>query len=138
MELELAPQQGPFTPLVEREALTKAFIRLTELWDLTQKETAALLGWDYAEKRTRVDSMRKGKTVLDNDRDKLERVIDLINIHKCLRILFPNAASRRQVHEWVKVQRERFGGHSALDIMLHHGKEGIAAIRRYLEFERTR
>ena len=42
------------------------------------------------------------------------------------------------VYEWVKVKRERFGGYSALDVMLEDGKEGIHAIRCYLDHERTR
>jgi hypothetical protein len=133
------PEKAPnFNSEKARRALTEAFFSLTKLWELTRQEEARLLGWDYAEKRSTLDYMRKGKTVLDKDQDKLERVIDLINIHKSLRILFPNPSSRPEVYHWIKVERERFGDYSALDIMLEEGKEGIAAIRDYLEFERTR
>lgn len=121
-----------------RTALTEAFFSLAKHWGLTRKEEALLLGWDYPAMRSRLDAMRTGKTILDTDRDKLERVIDLVNIHKSLRILFPQASSRRQVYGWILEKRERFGGHSALDVMLEEGKEGISAIRHYLEFERTR
>ena len=75
---------------------------------------------------------------MDDDEDKIDRVVDLVNIHKSLRVLFPAPTERRRVYEWVKVKRERFGGHSALDIMLSEGKNGIHAIRRYLDHERTR
>lgn len=122
----------------ERTALTGAFFHLTEHWDLSRKEEAALLGWDYPAMRSRLDSMRKGKTILDRDRDKWERVVDLLNIHKSLRILFPHPSSRRQVYDWIHVKRERFGGSSALEIMLQEGKRGVSAIRRYLDFERMR
>ncbi|MBI4208534.1 MAG: hypothetical protein HY538_02355 [Deltaproteobacteria bacterium] len=133
------PEKAPnFNSEKVRRALTEAFFNLTKLWELTRQEEARLLGWDYAEKRSTLDYMRKGKTVLDKDQDKLERVMDLVNVHKSLRILFPNASSRQEVYDWIKVNRERFGGYSALDIMLEEGKEGIAAIRNYLEFERTR
>ncbi len=133
------PEKAPsFHSEKVRKTLTEAFFNLTKLWGLARQEEACLLGWDYSEKRSTMDYMRKGKTTLDKDQDKLERVIDLINIHKSLRILFPHPRSRQEVYRWVKVQRERFGGHSALDIMLEEGKEGIAAIRQYLEFERTR
>lgn len=121
-----------------RKALTEAFYNLIRHWDLSRQEEAKLLGWNFKPKRATLDAMRKGKTILDDDQDKIERVIDLINIHKSLRILFPNPADRHRVYEWVKVKRDRFGGHSALDIMLSEGKTGIHAIRRYLDHERTR
>lgn len=119
-----------------REALTETFFNLTRLWNLTRSQEAQLLGWDYSEKRTTLDSLRLGKTFLDKDRDKLERAIDLMNIHKSLRLLFPH--DRDAVYNWVKVKRERFGNYSALDIMLREGKRGITAIRQYLDYERTR
>ena len=119
-----------------REALTQAFFNLTSHWQLSRQQEARLLGWSYTEKRSTLDSLRKGKTIIDKDQDKVERLIDLVNIHKSLRILFPN--SRDDAYEWVKIKRERFGGFSALDIMLENGKPGIRAIRRYLDYERTR
>ena len=120
----------------QRAALSKAFFRLTEYWKLTNEQKARLLGWTYKSKRTRIDNMSEGKTALPADQDKFERVRDLINIHKSLRILFPT--QRKLVYEWVKVPRKRFGDHSALDIMLKDGKAGITAIRHYLDYERTR
>ena len=120
----------------QRRALSKAFFKLSDHWDLTNEQTARLLGWTYSSKRTKIDNMRKGATGLPEDQDKFERVRDLINIHKSLRVLFPN--QRKLVYEWVKVPRERFGGYSALDVMLEDGQVGIAAIRRYLDYEQTR
>jgi hypothetical protein len=116
-------------------AFSKAFCRLMEHWSVTNEEMAQLLGWSYKIHRTRIDNLYKGHS-LPFDRDKFERVRDLLNIHKSLRILFPN--QRDLVYHWVKVPRERFGGYSALDIMLTDGKSGISAIRRYLDHERTR
>lgn len=121
-----------------RKALTEAYFNLTRHWGLTRKEESLLLGWDYASKRATMDALRKGKSVIDADQDKIERLTDLINIHKSLRILFPDPSDRPRVYEWVKMKRERFGGYSALDIMLSEGKTGIHAIRRYLDHERTR
>ena len=118
-----------------RGMLGRSFVKLTEHWQLSRQDEARLLGWDYKEKRTTLDSLRTGKTVLDKDEDKLERIIHLINIHKSLRLLFPY--DRQAVYDWVKVKRERFGGHSALAVMLEDGSQGIAAIRYYLDYERT-
>ncbi|MBI2335841.1 MAG: hypothetical protein HYU97_03660 [Deltaproteobacteria bacterium] len=119
-----------------RGILAQTFFNLTQKWQLKREEEAQLLGWNYKEKRTTLDSLRNGNTILDNDRDKLERIVDLVNIHKSLRILFPHNLDA--VYEWVTVKRERFGGYSALEVMLEDGKEGIHAIRFYLDYERTR
>lgn len=134
----LVDQDSNYSPKKKLQALTEAFFNLTQHWELTREEEAQLLGWRYAHKRATLDSMRKGKSTLEDDADKIERVIDLINIHKSLRILFPAPVARRQVYEWVNVKRDRFGGHSALEIMLTEGKRGIFAIRQYLDYERTR
>jgi len=120
----------------ERRVLARAFFGLVNKWDLTRDQEAQLLGWTYQEKRTKLENMREGKTNLPQDRDKVERVIDLVNIHKSLRVLFPD--DKELVYQWVKVPRERFGDFSALDVMLEDGKEGISAIRQYLDYERTR
>ena len=122
-------------PADRYQAFAKAFCRLTTHWELTNEEAAQLLGWTYKIHRTRLDNLYKGHP-LPFDRDKFERVRDLLNIHKSLRVLFPN--QRDLVYRWIKVPRERFGGHSALDVMIHDGKAGISAIRRYLDHERTR
>ena len=135
---ELDLQSQPPSSEKTRRALTEAFYNLVKHWDLSRQEEAKLLGWNYKPKRATLDAMRKGKTILEDDEDKIERVVDMINIHKSLRILFPTPVDRHRVYEWIKVKRERFGGHSALDIMLSEGKSGIHAIRRYLDHERTR
>ena len=134
--MEQLATQHEYNNPQEQEALTEAFFNLCSHWNLARQEEASLLGWDYAEKRTKIDSLRKGKTILEKDQDKIGRIIDLINIHKSLRVLFPY--DRSAVYEWVKIPRERFGGHSALDIMISEGRMGIAAIRQYLDHELTR
>ncbi len=134
--MQLAALQKQVIEDNARAPLAEAFFNLCAHWNLTRQEEAGLLGWDYGEKRGKLDAMRKDHSPLDNDADKIGRVIDLINIHKSLRILFPN--DREAVYSWIKIPRERFGNHSALDIMLQEGKLGITAIRHYLDFERTR
>ncbi len=129
------PEPESVTNAEKHPVFSKAFCRLMEHWELSNEEIAQLLGWSYKIHRTRIDNLYKGHS-LPFDRDKFERVQDLLNIHKSLRILFPN--QRDLVYRWIKVPRERFGGHSALDIMLTDGKTGISAIRRYLDHERTR
>ncbi|HCU24607.1 MAG TPA: hypothetical protein DF383_06285 [Deltaproteobacteria bacterium] len=135
---QLQLQSRTPTPEKTRKALTEAFYNLVRHWELSRQEEARLLGWNYPPKRATLDAMRKGKSILEDDSDKIERVVDLINIHKSLRILFPAPADRGRVYTWVKTKRARFGGYSALDIMLAEGKSGIHAIRRYLDHERTR
>jgi len=116
-----------------RQLLTQSFFEITNNWGLSRQEQAFLLGWEYSEKRTTLDSMRKRRTIVDKDQDKIERMIDIANIHKYLRLLFPY--DRDAVYSWVKVKRTRFGEYTALDIMLSEGKLGITAISRYLRYE---
>lgn len=135
--MELASENhNPITTDKLRTTLTEAFFALTDHWKLSRQEEAQLLGWDYNEKRTALDAMRKGKSIINKDQDKIERMIDLVNIHKSLRVLFPT--DRQAVYNWIKIKRERFGGFSALEVMLSDGKKGITAIRHYLDYERTR
>ncbi len=137
MHMPTQPQEQPiYGTDTQRLTLGTAFFKLADHWGLTNEETARLLGWSYGNKRTKIDNMRDGNTPLPADQDKFKRVTDLVNIHKSLRVLFPN--ERKLVYEWVKVPRERFGGYSALDVMLEDGQIGIAAIRRYVDYERTR
>lgn len=135
LNMQRAPQNTRHaSDLDVRKNLTRAFFALTAHWHLSRNDEARLLGWDYQTKRTTLDAMRLKRTIIDNDQDKLERMIDLINIHKSLRILFPY--DRKLVYQWVSVKRERFGGYSALDVMLENGKLGITAIRHYLDHTR--
>jgi hypothetical protein len=79
--------------------------------------------------------MRKGQRAIDQDDDKITRIIEIINIHKSLRLLFPYDLDL--AYQWITEKREVFNRHSALDIMKAEGIMGITAIRKYLDHART-
>ena len=124
-----------WNPAQKRQALTKAFFQIVEKWKLTNEQKSQLLGWTYAHKRSVIDAMKRGDKAVDLDLDKLQRMIEVLHIHKNLRILFPH--QRNFVYEWVHEKRERFGNFSAIDMMLTDGLLGMAAVRRYLDYVRT-
>ncbi|MCB1197107.1 MAG: hypothetical protein KDK51_01945, partial [Deltaproteobacteria bacterium] len=115
--------------------LTWAFFGIVENWSLTNQEKAKLLGWDYAKKRSVIDAMKRKEKAIDVDDDKIQRMIEVVNIHKNLRILYPH--DKKLAYQWVKQVREVFNQHCALDIMLEDGLFGITAIRKYLDHART-
>ena len=131
-KLETGPEMSSKT---QRKILTKAFFGVIENWQLSNQEKAKLLGWDYAQKRSVVDAMRKKGKEVDCDDDKIQRMIEIINIHKNLRILYPY--NKQLVYQWVKQKRDVFNQYCALDVMLEDGLFGITAIRKYLEHART-
>ena len=57
-----------------------------------------------------------------------------LGIHKALRYLFANPA---RGHEWIRKPNLAFGGRSALDRMLAGAPSDIAAVRAYLDAERS-
>ena len=117
-----------------RTILTKAFFGILKNWNLTNDQEAKLLGWSYGQKRSKIDALKKGGA-MEDDQDKLDRIREIINIHKNLRMLFPY--QNDLAYQWIHEKRERFGNHTALDVMMEDGLLGIKAIRRYLDHVRT-
>jgi hypothetical protein len=122
-------------PEKKLKVLTKAFFGILENWQLSNNDKAKLLGWEYEHKRYVIDEMRKGQRAIDQDDDKITRIIEIINIHKSLRLLFPYDLDL--AYQWITEKREVFNRHSALDIMKAEGIMGITAIRKYLDHART-
>ena len=117
-----------------RSALARMVTRLFDLWELPVADQAALLGLK-PENRSTLARYRRGEPLADN-RDLIERVGNLLAIHKALRILFPH--DRSSAYGWISTPNARFGGKSALQVMQEQGFIGVAMVRRYLDFERGR
>ena len=62
------------------------------------------------------------------------RLGDLMGIHKALRYMFTDPA---RGYAWVRASNLAFGGRSALDRMLAGAPSDIAAVRAYLDAERS-
>ena len=113
-------------------ALGRAFWKLADHYQLTQKEIAILLGIK-AENRQRLNHLKQKQEIPD-DPDKRLRVSHLIGIHKNLRILFPQ--NRDVVYSWLKTRRELFEGKSAMEFIAEDPMQSLPrmfSVRRLLD-----
>lgn len=114
-----------------RAALAKMVTRLFDLWELPVADQARLLGLK-SENRSTLARYRRGDPLADSQ-DLIERVGNLLGIHKALRTIFPY--DRESAYRWVMAPNRRFGGKTAVQVMEEQGFIGVAMVRRYLDFE---
>ncbi len=115
-----------------RIALAKMVTRLFYLWRVSTQDQMALLGLSEGS-RTTLARYRKGEPLADN-RDLLDRVGNLLAIHRSLRILFPK--NRDLVYQWPTMPNKAFNGKNAVDVVRRDGFLGLLTVRRYLDFQR--
>lgn len=129
----VAPIETPNTAEVtqaEAAAMLRAAFNLFERWQLSDIEARRLLGEPssstfYRWKRGSIGAI---------PRDTVWRLGDLMGIHKALRYMFTDPA---RGYAWVRASNLAFGGRSALDRMLAGAPSDIAAVRAYLDAERS-
>lgn len=106
---------------------TQNVIALFQHWELKNDEECDLLGGISP---AQLAKFKKG-TAFISGRDTIERVGNLLGIHKNLRILYPY--NREVVYRWIKGRNLTLQNLSPLDIMLEYGYIGIAQIRRFTD-----
>lgn len=104
-------------------------IQLFDHWGLDNSSQSALLGLSLNSSTTIVD-YRSG-AALSDDRDLMERVGNLLGIHRSLRLLFPHNCEL--VYRWPTVPNLAFDNRSPVEIMVERGPPGIVAVRGYLD-----
>ena len=109
---------------------TQNVIALFDLWELRNDEVCNLLGGISP---AQLAKYKKAKAYVSG-RDTIERVGNLLGIHKNLRILYPY--NREVVYQWIKGRNQKLHNLSPLDVMLEHGYIGIAQIRRFTDYIR--
>jgi len=115
-----------------RVALAGMVMRLFDHWDVSAQDQAALLGLSEGS-RTTLARYKKGDPLADN-RDLLDRVGNLLSIHRSLRILFPK--NRELVYRWPTSPNKAFNGRSPVDVIRDEGFLGLLTVRRYLDMQR--
>jgi len=115
-----------------RIALAKMVTRLFELWKISTQDQTILLGLSGSG-RMSVTRYRKGGPLADN-RDLLDRVGNLLAMHRSLRLLFPH--NKDLAYKWVSTPNRAFEGKSPIEIIRQDGFLGLLIVRRYLDFER--
>lgn len=111
---------------------TANVIELFKHWDLKIDDQCNLLGGISPQQ---LNKFKNGKAHISG-RDTIERVGNLLGIHKSLRILYPY--NRTSVYQWVKARNRRLHNLTPLEIMLTEGFIGIAQIRKLTDFMRGR
>jgi Protein of unknown function (DUF2384) len=130
------PQVASNTPKNELERLSppaiRAFIQITDLWDLSVEDQITLLGGQPS--RSTFFKWKKGETTVLS-RDQVDRVSYLVGIFKALGILFPNSQA---ADSWIKKPNAAalFGGKSALEFMLSGSMRHLELVRQYLDAQR--
>ena len=106
---------------------TRNVIALFQHWGLKNDDECNLLGGISS---AQLAKFKRG-TAFISGRDTIERVGNLLGIHKNLRILYPY--NREIVYNWVKGRNLKLHNLSPLDTMLEYGYIGIAQIRRFTD-----
>ena len=109
---------------------TKNVIALFKRWELKNDEECNLLGGISP---AQLAKFKKG-TAFISGRDNIERVGNLLGIHKNLRILYPY--NRDIAYKWIKSRNLKLHNLSPLETMLDYGYIGIAQIRRFTDYMR--
>ena len=115
-----------------RAALAKMVIRLFELWKISTQDQTILLGLSGSG-RMSIMRYRKGGPLADN-RDLLDRVGNLLAMHRSLRLLFPR--NKDLAYKWISTPNRAFEDKSPIEIIRQDGFLGLLIVRRYLDFER--
>lgn len=106
---------------------TKNVIALFKHWNLKNEQERNLLG---SISSAQLNKLKRGAAHISG-RDAIERVGNLLGIHKSLRILFPH--NREVVYKWVRSRNKKLDNLTPLDVMLEHGYIGIAQIRLFVD-----
>lgn len=124
-----AEPQAPHFTQDEMRAMQRAAVNLFERWELTDEQSAILLGDIAVRTFQRWKAGEYGRVSVD----LAARLSNLIGIHKALRLLFRDAG---RGYGWIKRQSADFGGRSALDVMLGGQLTDLMRVRRYLDAQR--
>ncbi|MDX2346692.1 MAG: hypothetical protein QNK11_07480 [Legionella sp.] len=109
---------------------TANIIQLFKHWDLKIEEQCVLLGGISPQQ---LNKFKNGKAHISGI-DTIERVGNLLGIHKSLRILYPY--NRAAVYKWVKAKNKKLHNFTPLEVMLSTHYIGIAQIRKLTDYMR--
>ena len=109
--------------------LMSMLLQLFELWNLTTTEKLAALGLSTTN-RSALSRYKRGQSIL-NSRDRLDRVGNLLAIHKNLRLLFPQ--NTELAYAWMKTRNKALQGNTPIATIVELGFPGLLIVRSYLD-----
>ena len=110
--------------------MQRAFVNLVRLWDLTDEQSAKLMGDISVRTWQRWKAGELGRAGVDT----AARLSNLLGIHKALRLLFKEPSHG---YGWIQRSNDAFGGASALEVMLRGQLTDLMRVRRYLDAVRS-
>lgn len=122
-DLSQAAQRDRISP-----AAIKAFVNITEKWNLTEAQARGLLGGIASSTYHAWKTQPRGRKL---DQDTLIRISLVLGIYKALNIYFGKPWADR----WVTLSNRAplFSGSAPIDFMLRHGQPGMIQLRRMLD-----
>jgi len=113
----------------DRTKLAGMIVKMFDHWELSILDQLALLGLS-SRSRSVLARYRKGKP-LSSNRDLIDRVGNLLGIHKSLRLLFPK--NQELAYRWMNQPNKAFGGQTPTNIIKSNGFTGLLMVRTYLD-----
>lgn len=130
-QTQLDSSPGPPSQAADELAALNAFFSIVEAWELPTDDQIRLLG---SPPRSTFFKLKKGGGQIS--RDQVERISHVLNIYKCLRILFTDQAA---ADAWIRKPNQApfLQGRSALEFMTRDGYlADLYQVRRYLDARR--
>lgn len=115
--------------------LAKGVMKMFRYWNISRSTQCSLLGISPANSN-KLRSMEVGATGIPLGRDSLERVGNLLSIHKSLSLLYPHNPEIK--YGWVNMRNAQLEGRTPMEIMMVEGFVGIVKIRRFLNMSYQR
>jgi len=113
----------------DRVELARMVMTLFEHWQLSSEDQLGLLGLS-PKNRAALTRYRKGEP-LGVNRDLLDRVGNLMGIHKSLRLLFPH--NSELAYAWMSQPNRAFDGMTPTQVVQAWGFSGLLQVRGYLD-----
>lgn len=114
----------------ERVQLTRAALKALGTWGVTAGQQGALLGLGSATRQREMNRYRLG-TCLPDVGDVYARVDLLLRVDAAVRLVFPHCGAAADL--WVTTPLPRFGGLTALDVMIEDGLNGMQCVMDALD-----
>jgi uncharacterized protein (DUF2384 family) len=112
-----------------RRELAQTLLNLFDKWSLSTPEQMAALG--IAPKNRATLSRYKSGEAIGSSRDQLDRVGNLLAIHKNLRLLFPR--NPELLYGWIKAPNRAFEQKTPIQVIAENGFMGLLMVRGYLD-----
>ncbi len=113
---------------INQSMMIKAFLKIAELWNLSEKEQMLLLGLSS---RTTFNNWKNNPHSARLNRDKIERLSLLLGIYKDLQILLPH---NKSADMWIKRPNSHvmFGGLPPIDFISRGMVSELFLLRQHL------